>query len=79
MLLAQAALYAPESSATVMVAGPAVKEGASFTATASSVGWSCQALGYSNTAAATLTGWQEYERQLANPPAAAAAAKTPTF
>jgi hypothetical protein len=32
MLLAQAALYAPESSATVMVAGPAVKEGASFTA-----------------------------------------------
>jgi hypothetical protein len=32
MLVAQAALYAPESSATVAVAGPAVKEGGSFTA-----------------------------------------------
>jgi hypothetical protein len=34
MLVAHAALYAPESSATVTVAGPAVKLGGSFTAAA---------------------------------------------
>jgi hypothetical protein len=34
MLVAQAALYAPESSATVMVSGPAAKVGGSFTAAA---------------------------------------------
>jgi hypothetical protein len=34
MLVAQAALYAPESSATVTVAAPAVKLGGSFTAAA---------------------------------------------